>query len=124
MGTYRSRNVLTEQLTPEQIAAVRLPPAAWYERGYRREEVDALLHRLAYELRARGRELEEARAENQRIKRALRTWQSERASGAKSRRATTGRRVRRTQPRKAPAEAADADPAARAAAGGHAPGGE
>ncbi|SCG68012.1 DivIVA domain-containing protein [Micromonospora coxensis] len=118
MGTYRSRNVLTEQLTPEQIAAVRLPLAAWYQRGYRREEVDALLHRLAYELRARGRELEEARAENQRIKRALRTWQSERAGGAKSKRTTTARRVRRTQPK----VAADADRPPKLA--GHAPGAE
>ncbi|TDC81825.1 DivIVA domain-containing protein [Micromonospora sp. KC606] len=96
MGMYRSRNALTEQLTPERIASVRLPLAAWYQRGYRREEVDALLHRLAYELRARDRGLEEARAENQRIKRALRNWQSERAgAGAKAKRATTGRRPRR-----------------------------
>ncbi|TDB75843.1 DivIVA domain-containing protein [Micromonospora sp. KC723] len=118
MGMYRSRNALTERLTPEQIASVRLPLAAWYQRGYRREEVDALLHRLAYELDVRERGLEEARAETQRIKRALRNWQSERAGiGAKSKRTTTGRRPRRsTVQRKQPVHTSDT--------GGQAPGGE
>lgn len=59
------------------IAALRLPTA---RRGYRVEDVDALLHRLAYELRERVRERDEARAENRRIKDALRRWQSAEAA--------------------------------------------
>lgn len=46
----------------------------------RREDVDALLHRLAYELSERARERDEARVENQRIKNALRNWQSAEAA--------------------------------------------
>ncbi|MDM4781185.1 MULTISPECIES: DivIVA domain-containing protein [unclassified Micromonospora] len=104
MGTYRSGSPFAGRLTPEDITQVRLPPAPWY----RRDEVDALLHRLAYELGERARELEIAWAESQRIKRALRLWQSERAgSGAHARRTTTGRRVRRTTlPKRLPSESA------------------
>ncbi|MEU1964455.1 DivIVA domain-containing protein [Micromonospora sediminicola] len=106
MGTYRSGSPLAGRLTPADVTRVRLPLAPWYQRGYRRDEVDALLHRLAYELGERGRELEIAWAESQRIKRALRVWQSERAgSGAQARRTTTGRRVRRTtMPKRLPTE--------------------
>ncbi|WBC16710.1 hypothetical protein O7600_07680 [Micromonospora sp. WMMA1998] len=95
---------------------MQLPLAPWYQRGYRRDEVDALLRRFAYELRQRERELEAAWAESQRIKRALRLWQSERADAAApesavrthqghAKRTTTRRRVRRTTlPKRLPSE--------------------
>jgi DivIVA domain-containing protein len=73
MTVYRSRHALRGPLTPDRIAALRLPTN---RRGYRTEDVDALLHRLAYELSERARERDEARAENRRIKDALRRWQS------------------------------------------------
>ncbi|MFR9780284.1 DivIVA domain-containing protein [Micromonospora sp. MS34] len=77
MTVYRSRHALRGPLTPDRIAALRLPTG---RRGYRVDDVDALLHRLAYELRERARERDEARAENRRIKDALRRWQSAEAA--------------------------------------------
>ncbi|MFG3685464.1 hypothetical protein [Micromonospora sp. NPDC047740] len=80
MTVYRSRHALRGPLTPERIVAVPIPLTRRGRRGYRVDEVDALLHRLAYELRVRSRERDEARAENRRIKDALRRWQSAEAS--------------------------------------------
>ncbi|MCW3815845.1 DivIVA domain-containing protein [Micromonospora sp. DR5-3] len=77
MTVYRSRHALRGPFTPDRIATLRLPTA---RRGYRVDEVDALLHRLAYELHRRTGERDEARAENQRIKDALRRWQSAEAA--------------------------------------------
>ncbi|MFI2649681.1 DivIVA domain-containing protein [Micromonospora fulviviridis] len=77
MTVYRSRHVLRGPLTPDRIAAVSLPLTRRGRRGYRVDEVDALLHRLAFELQRRTRERDETRAENQRIKGALRAWQAE-----------------------------------------------
>lgn len=70
---YRSRHALRGPLTPDRIAALRLPTT---RRGYRTEDVDALLDRLVYELSERARERDEARTECRRIKDALRSWQS------------------------------------------------
>ncbi|MDZ5447606.1 DivIVA domain-containing protein [Micromonospora sp. 4G57] len=77
MTVYRSRHALRGPLTPDRIAALALPLTRRGRRGYQVEEVDALLHRLAFELQRRIRERDEMRAENQRIKGALRAWQSE-----------------------------------------------
>ncbi|MFD2764283.1 DivIVA domain-containing protein [Micromonospora eburnea] len=77
MTVYRSRNTLHGPLTPARIAALSLP-TTW--RGYRTDDVDALLHRLVYELGERSRQLAEVRAENRRIKNALRRWQSAEAA--------------------------------------------
>lgn len=77
MSVYRSRHALRGPLTPDRIAALRLPMA---RRGYRTEDVDALLHRLAYELSERARERDEARAESRWIKDGLRRWQSAEAA--------------------------------------------
>ncbi|MCW3839154.1 DivIVA domain-containing protein [Micromonospora yasonensis] len=77
MTVYRSRHALRGPLTPDRIAALRLPTT---RRGYRPEDVDALLHRLAFELHRRTEERDEARDENRRIKRALRSWQSAEAA--------------------------------------------
>ncbi|GAA4565659.1 DivIVA domain-containing protein [Micromonospora sp. 4G57] len=77
MATYRSRNALAGPLTPDRLTAVDLPRTSLGRRGYRPDEVDALLHRLAYELNERTRQLDHALAENDRIKRALRSWQAD-----------------------------------------------
>ncbi|MEU1809643.1 FAD-binding oxidoreductase [Micromonospora aurantiaca (nom. illeg.)] len=63
----------------EQVAALG-------RRGYRTDDVDALLHRLVYELGERTRLLDDTRGENDRIKRALRAWQAEvrEADGARA----------------------------------------
>ncbi|MFI9639409.1 hypothetical protein ACIG87_04960 [Micromonospora sp. NPDC051925] len=71
MGVYHSRHALTDPLTPEQVRTLAVPLAPRHRRGYRTDDVDALLHR-------RIRERDEAFTENQRIKNALRTWQSAR----------------------------------------------
>ncbi|WP_231921247.1 DivIVA domain-containing protein [Micromonospora auratinigra] len=73
MTVYRSRHALRGPLTPDRITELRLPTA---RRGYRTEDVDALLHRLAYELHRRTAERDEARAEAHRVRTALRSWQS------------------------------------------------
>ncbi|MFG1677068.1 hypothetical protein [Micromonospora sp. NPDC049282] len=57
--------------------AVELPLTSRLRRGYRIEDVDAVLHRFAYELAERSRQLRLATPENRRIKTALRRWQSE-----------------------------------------------
>ncbi|SCF41391.1 hypothetical protein GA0074696_5529 [Micromonospora purpureochromogenes] len=75
MTVHRSRQALRGPFTPDRITTVPLPLTRRGRRGYR--DVDALLHRLAFELGKRSRQLEDVRAENQRIKRALRTWQSD-----------------------------------------------
>ncbi|MBX7264725.1 DivIVA domain-containing protein [Micromonospora sp. Llam7] len=77
MGVYHSRNALTGPFTPDRLAAVELPRTPLGRRGYRPEEVDALLHRLAYEMGERTRQRDQVREENRRLKHALRTWQSE-----------------------------------------------
>ena len=77
MGVYHSRNALAGPLTADLLSAVELPRTALGRRGYRTDDVDALLHRLVYELGARTRLLDAARDENDRIKRALRAWQAE-----------------------------------------------
>ncbi|KAB1915199.1 hypothetical protein F8274_04590 [Micromonospora sp. AMSO31t] len=74
---YRSRHALRGPLTPDRIAAAPLPLTRRGRRGYQVDEVDALLHRLAFELQRCTRERDDVRAENQRIKGALRAWQSE-----------------------------------------------
>ncbi|MBL6275182.1 DivIVA domain-containing protein [Micromonospora fiedleri] len=76
MTVYRSRNALCGPLTPDGITELALPRTRLARRGYQVDEVDALLHRLAYELGERSRQLAEVRAENRRIKNALRSWQS------------------------------------------------
>ncbi|SCF34644.1 hypothetical protein GA0074695_5870 [Micromonospora viridifaciens] len=80
MTVYRSRNALRGPLTPARIVAVPLALTRRGRRGYQVDDVDALLHRLAYELRERSRERDEARAESRRIKHALRSWQSAEAA--------------------------------------------
>ncbi|SBT54923.1 DivIVA domain-containing protein [Micromonospora narathiwatensis] len=77
MTVYRSRNALRGPFTPDRIAALSLPVT---RRGYRIDEVDALLHRLAFELGERTRQLTEVCAENRQIKDALRSWQSAEAA--------------------------------------------
>ncbi|MGC4900753.1 DivIVA domain-containing protein [Micromonospora echinospora] len=77
MGVYRSRNALAGPLTADLLSAVELPRTALGRRGYRTDDVDALLHRLVYELGERTRLLDDTRDENDRIKRALRAWQAE-----------------------------------------------
>ncbi|MEU7762093.1 MULTISPECIES: DivIVA domain-containing protein [Micromonospora] len=77
MGVYRSRNALAGPLTADRLSAVELPRTPLGRRGYRTDDVDALLHRLVYELGERTRLLDDALGENDRIKRALRAWQAE-----------------------------------------------
>ncbi|MGB2567652.1 DivIVA domain-containing protein [Micromonospora citrea] len=92
MAVYRSRHALAGPLTPDRLTAVTLPRTPLGRRGYRPADVDALLHRLAHELRERTRERDRAYAENQRIKDALRTWQSARTA------VRQGHDTRRTPP--------------------------
>ncbi|QLQ39501.1 DivIVA domain-containing protein [Micromonospora robiginosa] len=80
MAVYRSSHALVGPLTPGRVEAVELPLTSRLRRGYRTEDVDALLHRLAYELAERSRRLGMVSAENRRIKTALRNWQSERVN--------------------------------------------
>ncbi|SCG43469.1 hypothetical protein [Micromonospora halophytica] len=80
MAVYRSRNALAGPLGPDGLTTVTLPRTPLGRRGYRPADVDALLHRLTHELRERTRERDRAYAENQRIKNALRTWQSARTA--------------------------------------------
>ncbi|MEU4481703.1 hypothetical protein AB0F68_27110 [Micromonospora sp. NPDC023966] len=77
MTVYRSRHALRGPLTPDRIATLPLPLTRRGRRGYQVDEIDALLDRLAFELQRRTRERGDVRAENQRIKCALRAWQSE-----------------------------------------------
>ncbi|MDG4802675.1 hypothetical protein [Micromonospora sp. WMMD980] len=77
MAVYRSRHALAGPLTSGRIEAIELPLTSRLRRGYRVEDVDAVLHRLAYELAERSRQLGMVNAENRRIKTALRNWQSE-----------------------------------------------
>ncbi|MEU7930801.1 DivIVA domain-containing protein [Micromonospora echinofusca] len=79
MAVYRSRHALPGPLTPDRVLDVTLPRTPFCRRGYRVDEVDALLCRLAHELRDRTRQLDLTRAENHRIKEALRTWQTRHA---------------------------------------------
>jgi DivIVA domain-containing protein len=79
MAVYRSRHALPDPLTPDRILGITLPRTSLCRRGYRVDEVDALLHRLAHELRDRTHQLDLTRAENHRIKEALRTWQTRHA---------------------------------------------
>ncbi|MEU5907756.1 DivIVA domain-containing protein [Micromonospora sp. NPDC047467] len=81
MTVYRSLGALAGPLTPSCLRDVTLP-LTWYgQRGYRPDDVHALLDRLAFELGERSRQLDQAHAENERIKNALRAWQTERAAG-------------------------------------------
>jgi DivIVA domain-containing protein len=74
MTVYRSRHALAGPFTADRIADLRLPMA---RRGYRVEDVDALLHRITYELGERSRRLDLVREENRRLKQALRSWQAD-----------------------------------------------
>ncbi len=56
-----------------------LPRTPLGRRGYRPDDVDALLHRLAYEMGERSCQLDLVREENRRLKQALRTWRADRA---------------------------------------------
>ncbi|MEU7917420.1 hypothetical protein [Micromonospora zamorensis] len=77
MTVYRSRHTLTGPLTPDRIAALDLPRTRLGRRGYQPEHVQALLCRLSHELHEQGRQLDLVRAENHRIKDALRTWHTQ-----------------------------------------------
>ncbi|MET7706973.1 hypothetical protein [Micromonospora sp. NPDC005413] len=79
MAVYRSRHTLTGALTPERVAALDLPRTRLGRRGYQPDFVHELLHRLAHELHEQGRQLDLVQAENHRIKKALRTWQTRQA---------------------------------------------
>ncbi|HWI79111.1 MAG TPA: hypothetical protein VNS31_07930, partial [Ramlibacter sp.] len=59
MTVYRSCNVLRGPLPPDWIIAMPLPLTRRGRRGYRVDDVDALLHRLAHELRERTSQLAE-----------------------------------------------------------------
>ncbi|MEU3456449.1 hypothetical protein ABZ671_23045 [Micromonospora sp. NPDC006766] len=80
MAVYRSRNALAGPLTPGRIRELPLPRTPLGRRGYRPGDVDALLHRLAYEVGERSRRLDLVQEENRRLKHALRTWQTRQAS--------------------------------------------
>lgn len=80
MAVYRSRNALSGPFTPVRLTGVELPRTPLGRRGYRPEDVHALLHRLAYEMGERTRRLDLVWEENRRLKQALRTWQAECAS--------------------------------------------
>ncbi|MFI5836239.1 DivIVA domain-containing protein [Micromonospora sp. NPDC051300] len=80
MAVYRSAHALVGPLTPGRVEAVELPLTSRLRRGYRTEDVDAVLHRLAYELAERSRLLGMVSAENRRIKGALRDWQTARSA--------------------------------------------
>jgi cell division septum initiation protein DivIVA len=64
---------------------VVLGRTAWGRRGFREDEVHALLDRLAGEVASWSREVDLLLRENDRIKDALRTWQSEHASHPRTR---------------------------------------
>ncbi|MGW0433726.1 DivIVA domain-containing protein [Micromonospora sp. NPDC003197] len=78
MGTYRSRN--GGPLGPDGIRRVRLSYTGLGRRGYQPAQVDALLARLAAETADRCHQIRLLQAENDRIKNALRTWQTEQAN--------------------------------------------
>ncbi|MER7417745.1 DivIVA domain-containing protein [Micromonospora peucetia] len=82
MATYRSRHALAGPFTSGSIRELKLPRTRLGRRGYRPEDVDALLHRLTYELRQRSRRLDLAEQENERLKQALRTWQTRSGVGS------------------------------------------
>lgn len=75
MGVYRSRNAFAGPLTAGRLRELPLPRTPLGRRGYRSDDVDALLHRLAYEIGERSRQLDLVREENRRLKQALHTWQ-------------------------------------------------
>lgn len=79
MGTYRSRNSVTCPLTPDEIRALVIARTRVGRRGYRPDQVDGILARVAEETAQRCRQLDQLYAENERIKNALRTWQSRQA---------------------------------------------
>ncbi|WCN82525.1 DivIVA domain-containing protein [Micromonospora sp. LH3U1] len=81
MTVYRSRNALAGPFTPSSVHDVALPRTRLGQRGYQPDDVHALLDRLAFELGERSRQLHQAHAENDRIKNALRAWQTDRVAG-------------------------------------------
>ncbi len=76
MATYRSRSRGTGRLNPEQIrtAALAFEWTTFGRRGYRPDDVHALLDRLAAEVITWTRQVDILQAENDRLKHALRTW--------------------------------------------------
>ena len=81
MGIYRSGNSVdvTRPLSPDEIRALVIGRTRIGQRGYLPDQVDAILARLADETAYRCRQLDQLCAENERIKEALRTWQSNQA---------------------------------------------
>ncbi len=74
MGTYRSSHAIAAPLTPERIRAAVFDLTRYGRRGYRPDQVHALLDRIAAQLADADRQLVMLREENARLKHALRTW--------------------------------------------------
>lgn len=78
MATYRSSSA--RAMTPAQIRSAVFGRTPLGRCGYREDEVHALLDRLAFEVAAWSRQADLLLRENDRIKDALRAWQTEQAA--------------------------------------------
>ncbi|SDY69023.1 DivIVA domain-containing protein [Micromonospora pattaloongensis] len=80
MTEYGRRNAT--RLGPDQVRRARFAPASRRRPGLEAEQVYAFLAMVADELGYLHRDLAVARAENERIKKGLRAWQSQHADCA------------------------------------------
>ena len=71
------RHVWSSRTSAAQIRSARFGRTTLGRRGFNEEEVTAFLHRLAEEVSGLESDLAASRAENARIKGALRDWQSQ-----------------------------------------------
>jgi DivIVA domain-containing protein len=75
------RHAWSHRTSAEQIRTARFGRTAMGRRGFNEEEVTGFLHRLAEEISGLEADMATVRAENARIKGALRDWQSQAGEG-------------------------------------------
>lgn len=80
-GEAIGRHRMSRRITADQLRSATFTRTSLGRRGFNEEEVTGFLHRLAEEIGGLENELTNARAENARIKAALRDWQSQAGDG-------------------------------------------
>lgn len=81
-GEAVGRHRVSRRISADQLRSATFTRTPLGRRGFNEDEVTGLLHRLAEELGGLETELASARAENARIKAALRDWQSQAGDGS------------------------------------------
>jgi DivIVA domain-containing protein len=80
-GEAAGQRRVSRRISAEQLRSATFTRTALGRRGFNEDEVAGFLHRLAEELGGLENDLANARAENARIKAALRDWQSQAGDG-------------------------------------------